>query len=314
MDKNSKIFITGSKGMVGKNLVDELESQGFKNLILTSSSELDLMDREAVFNFFKKQNPDYVIHLAAVVGGVKDKLDNPSKYFRDNMLVNLNVIDACVTIRVKKLLNLSTVCIYPVDAEQPMKEIDFKFGDLGSVNEGYALSKINALKLCQYYSKENKLNSITLVASNLYGKHDKFDESGHVIASLLSKMDTAKKEGKNEVLIWGSGEVRREFLFAKDLAKIIICSLDKLDYQDTIEGIINCGSGQDVTIKELAYKLKEIVGFKGTLIFDKTKPEGQKRRLLDSDNLFKKINLPKMTELITGLKEIYTDYKKRLSE
>ena len=221
---DEKIYITGSSGMLGKNLIDKLKNLGYSNLVYKTSKELNLTERQKVFDFFEKEKPVFVIHLASILGGMQDKIDNPARYLRDNLLINTNVIDACFKYNVKKLINLSSTCIYPTNAKQPANENEFKYGPLELINEGYALSKIVALKLCTYYNNKNA-NFITIIAPNLYGKHDHFNESGHVIPSMMCKMQNAKKNNNKDIQIWGSGNAKREFLFAEDLAEIIIMAI-----------------------------------------------------------------------------------------
>lgn len=306
MNKNSKIFISGSQGMVGRNLVEKMDSLGFKNLIYLSSTELDLTQRQDVFAFFKKEKPEYVIHLAARVGGINANIKFPVEFLRDNLLINTNIIDACYEFKVKKLLNLGSSCIYPKDNPQPMKETDLMRSYLEPTNEGYSLSKICSLKLCQYYNTEYGTNYISLMPPNLYGKYDKFDaEHSHVISSLLMRIHEAKETGQQEVAVWGSGKAKREFMYVEDLVDTIIFSMQNINKQDLVNNcFINIGSNKEISIKELALLIKKIVKYQGSIKFDQTKPEGMKRKLLDS-SLFNTFYPRAKVSIEDGIKMTY---------
>ena len=310
MEKNDKILITGSEGMVGKNLINKLGSLGYLNLILPSKKDLDLREREKVFGYFSKVKPKYVFHLAAKVGGIRANMDSPVEFLRDNLLLNTNVIDASYYSKVKKLVNLGSSCIYPKECSQPMREESLLSGKFEPTNEGYALSKVSSLKLCEFYNKEHGTNFILLMPPNMYGKFDKFDEkNSHVLAALLKKFHESKIKGEDLVSVWGDGTAKREFLYAKDMAEILIFSMDKINSSDLYEkGFLNCGSSEEISIKNLAGLVKKVVGFEGEILFDTSKPTGMKRKLLDSSR-FLSFGFNKLTTLEDGLKETYYWYK-----
>jgi GDP-L-fucose synthase len=311
MDKRSKILITGSGGMVGKNLVEELQNQGYENLIFADKKEINLMNREEVFNFFNENKPEFVFHLASKVGGIKDNSENPVEYLRDNLLLNTNVIDACFKSKIKKTIILNSATIYPPNIEFPVEE-DFFSGKLEPENEAYALSKIYAIKLCEYYNKEYNTNFINLVSTNIYGKYSKFDSTSNVIASLLMRFHEAKIRNKKEVIVWGTGKARREFIYAKDLSQLLILSMKNLDKKDCINSILNCGLGDEFFISEIAEKVKKIIKFEGKIIFDFTKLEGVKRRAMNSTRFKKLIKFNNKTNLETGIQDMYNYYLNNL--
>lgn len=309
MNKNSKIFISGSQGMVGRNLVEKMEVLGYKNLITSSSSELNLTQRQDVFAFFRKEKPEYVIHLAARVGGINANIKFPVEFLRDNLLINTNIIEACYEFKVKKLLNLGSSCIYPKDNPQPMKETDLMRSYLEPTNEGYALSKICSLKLCQYYNIEYGTNYISLMPPNLYGRYDKFHaEFSHVISSLLMRIHEAKETNQAEVEVWGSGEAKREFMYVGDLVDIILFSIKNINKKDLVNNcFINIGSNEEISIKDLALLIKKTVNYQGLIKFDKTKPEGMRRKLLDS-KLFNELCPRENVSVEEGIKRTYDYY------
>ena len=295
--------------MVGRSLMKDLKSKGFNNLLTLSSKKLDLRNRNATFKFFKKKRPEYVFHAASKVGGIKASMDDPVGFLRDNLLINVNVIDACYKFKVKKLVNLGSSCIYPKETAQPMKEKNLLSSKFEPTNEGYSLSKICSLKLCEYYNKKKGTNFISLMPPNLYGEYDKFDkERSHVIGALIMKIHAAKIEEKKEVEIWGTGNAKREFMYVGDISKAMIFAMENLNKEDLWEqGFLNTGTGNEVTIKKLANLIKKVVGFKGKLIFDKTKPEGVLKKLMDSSLFLKKGFKPEV-KLEVGLKKAYKYY------
>jgi len=311
MKKEDKILITGGRGMVGKNLILKLRNLGFENLIFPSMKELDLRNREEVFQFFNQEKIDYVFHLAAKVGGIKSNMNNPVEYLRDNLLLNTNIIDACYKFKIKKLINLGSSCIYPKNCLQPMKEEDLLSGKLEPTNEGYALSKICSLKLCKYYNEQYGTNFISLMPPNMYGEYEKFDEEhSHVLAALLKRFHEAKINGDNYISVWGTGDVKREFLYVGDMVEGLIFSMDKLKVENLVNNcFLNCGSGEEISIKELAFKIKEIVGFEGEIKFDVNKPEGMVRKLLDSSR-FNFLSFRHEINLEEGIKKTYEYFKK----
>ena len=282
MEKKAAILVTGSGGMVGKALVKKLKEEGYDNLLLPGSKELDLKNQQQVEEYFSRNQIEYVFHLAAKVGGIAANIAAPGEYLYDNLLIAANVLEAAHRYNVKKLLYLGSSCIYPRECKQPMKEEYLLTGRLEPTNEGYALGKIAGLKLCEYYNKQYGTNFIALMPCNLYGENDHFDsERSHVVAALISKFEKACAEGLTEVEIWGDGSARREFLHIDDAASAMVYFMDKHDDANTLGPFVNIGLGKDVSIRELAYLIQEIVGFKGRIVFDASKPNGMPQKLLD---------------------------------
>jgi len=278
MLKNAKIFVAGSKGMVGSAIIRNLESNGFINIIKKSSKELDLRNQKDVLAFFEKEKPEYVFLAAAKVGGIHANNIYPADFIFDNMMIQNNVIHAAYVHKAEKLLFLGSSCIYPKLAPQPLKEEYLLTGTLEPTNEAYAIAKISGLKMCEYYKKQYGCNFISVMPTNLYGINDNFNlQNSHVLPALLRKFIEAKEKNTKEVMIWGSGSPMREFLFVDDLAEACVFLMQ--NYNDT--EFVNIGTGLDVTIKELAETIKKIVDFSGDLVFDATKPDGTPRKLLD---------------------------------
>jgi GDP-L-fucose synthase len=278
MLKNSKIFIAGSNGMVGSAILRKLKKDGFKNLITRSSRELDLRNQEEVYSFFEKEKPDYVFLSAAKVGGIFANKSYPGEFFYDNIMIQSNVIHASYLNNVKKLLFLGSSCIYPKFSEQPIKEEYLLTGELEPTNEAYAIAKISGLKMCEYYNKQFGCCYISVMPTNLYGINDNFDlQNSHVLPALLRKFIEAKINNQKDVVIWGTGTPLREFLYVDDLANA--CVFLMKNYSESSP--VNIGTGEEVSIRELAQKIKDIVSFNGELIFDTTKPDGTPRKLLD---------------------------------
>jgi GDP-L-fucose synthase len=278
MEKTAKIFVAGSNGMVGSAIVRKLKSEGFINLILTSSKELDLRNQQAVTDFFSSNKPEYVFLAAAKVGGIYANDKFPAEFLYDNLMIQNNVIHNCYLNHVKKLLFLGSSCIYPKFAQQPIKEEYLLTGSLEPTNEAYAIAKIAGVELCKFYKKQYGCNFISAMPTNLYGINDNFNlTSSHVLPALLRKFIEAKNNNLSNVSIWGSGTPMREFLFVDDLASASLFLMQNYADAETI----NVGTGVDVTIKELAETIKRIVGFNGELVFDASKPDGTPRKLLD---------------------------------
>jgi GDP-L-fucose synthase len=282
MQKDSKIFVAGHHGLVGSAIVRNLENHGYKNLVLRSRKETDLTNSTAVARLFETESPEYVFLAAAKVGGILANSSYPADFIRDNLAIQLNVIDAAYKNGVKKLEFLGSSCIYPKFAPQPMKEEYLLTGALEPTNEWYAIAKIAGIKLCQAYRQQYGFNAISLMPTNLYGPGDNFDlKNSHVLPALIRKFHEAKMEGRNEVVIWGTGTPRREFLHVDDLASAAVFLMEQYDGAE----IVNVGVGEDVTIAELAGLVKHVVGFEGNLVFDTTKPDGTPRKLLDVSRL-----------------------------
>ena len=277
LKKSDKIFVAGHRGMVGSALVRRFEAEGFTNL-LTRDRSLELMNESAVATFLQTEKPTVVILAAAKVGGIKANNDYPVEFLLDNLRIQNNVICSAFQSGVRKLLFLGSSCIYPKLAPQPIRETALLTGALEPSNEGYAIAKIAGIKLCQAYAREHGANFISVMPTNLYGPNDNFDlESSHVMAALLRKAHEAKKRNEKKLVVWGTGEPRREFLHVDDLAAACLLLLERYDSPE----IINIGYGEDVTIRELAELICDVIGFDGELVWDKTKPDGTPRKLLD---------------------------------
>jgi GDP-L-fucose synthase len=278
VQKSDKIFIAGHRGLVGSALVRKLEHDGFANLATRDRAQLDLTNHGAVDDFFALEKPAIVIFAAARVGGIKANSDEPVEFLLENIQMQNNVIRAAHQTGVRKLLFLGSSCIYPKHAPQPIPESALLTGPLEPTNEAYAIAKIAGVKLCQAYAREYGANFISAMPTNLYGPNDNFDlVSSHVLPALLRKAHEAKTKGDRELVVWGSGEPRREFLHVDDLAAACVFLLEKYDSPE----IINVGCGQDISIRELAGLICEVVGFAGALAWDTTKPDGTPRKLLD---------------------------------
>jgi len=282
MQRSEKIFVAGHRGMVGSALIRGLETAGFNKLLKRDRSELDLGDSEAVTKFFRNEKPEVVIFAAAKVGGIKANNEQPVEFLLENLHVQNNVIAAAHESGVRKLLFLGSSCIYPKLAPQPIPESALLSGPLEPTNEAYAIAKIAGVKLCQAFSREYGANFISAMPTNLYGPNDNFDlETSHVLAALLRKAYEAKKSSARELVVWGTGTPRREFLHVDDCASACLFLLEKYDSPE----IINVGCGEDISIHELAELICDVVGFDGELSWDKTKPDGTPRKLLDLSKL-----------------------------
>ena len=283
MTPDSKIFVAGHRGMVGSAIVRALASQGFTQILTLPRAELDLLNRSAVRAFFEKERPEFVIDAAARVGGIVANSEKPVEFLLENLTLQNNLIEAAADFGCAKLLFLGSSCIYPKLAPQPIREDALLTGLLEPTNDAYAIAKIAGIKLCQAYAREYGKNFLSAMPTNLYGPHDNFDlHTSHVLPALIRKIHEAKKSGASEVLVWGTGTPRREFLHADDLADACVFLLKNYDSPE----LINIGSGTDVTIRELAELVCEVLGYDGTLAFDPTKPDGTPRKLMDSSRLF----------------------------
>jgi GDP-L-fucose synthase len=278
VEKSDKIFIAGHRGLVGSALVRKLQQDGFTDLLLRDRSQLDLRNETGVGRFFEQEKPAVVILAAAKVGGIKANDDLPVEFLLENLQMQNNVVRAAYENEVRKLLFLGSSCIYPKHAPQPIPESALLTGPLEPTNEAYAIAKIAGIKLCQAYGREYGANFISAMPTNLYGPNDNFDlVSSHVLPALLRKAHMAKQEEKSELVVWGSGKPRREFLHVDDLAAACVFLLEKYDSPE----IINIGCGEDISIRELAELICDTVGFSGELAWDTTKPDGTPRKLLD---------------------------------
>ena len=282
MDKTSCIYVAGHRGLVGSALVRCLRAQGFDNLVLRSRRELDLISKQEVDTLFAGARPQYVFLAAAKVGGILANSRYPADFIHNNLMVQLNVIDAAWRFGVRKLLFLGSSCIYPKYALQPIKEEYLLAGPLEPTNEWYAIAKIAGIKLCQAYWAQHGLRAISLMPTNLYGPGDNYNlETSHVLPALIRKIHEAREEGRPEVVIWGTGKARREFLHVDDLAAAAVFLMQRYEEPE----IVNVGTGEDVTIAELAQLIARIAGYKGRFVFDTSKPDGTLRKLLDVSRL-----------------------------
>lgn len=306
MKQNSKIYIAGHNGMVGSAILRKLKAEGFENLVLRSSKELDLRDQSAVNAFFEVEKPDYVFLAAAKVGGIVANNTYRADFLYDNLMIEANVIHAAYVHKVTKLLFLGSSCIYPKFAPQPMKEEDLLTGILEPTNEPYAIAKIAGIKLCENYRRQYGCDFISAMPTNLYGPGDNYDlQNSHVIPALIRKFHEAKVSGAKEVVVWGTGAPLREFMHVDDLANA--CYFLMMNYSD--EQFVNIGSGQEVSIKELAEMIKDIVGFEGALVFDISKPDGTPRKLMDSGKLMG-MGFLTFINLAKGIPEVYNNLVK----
>jgi GDP-L-fucose synthase len=304
VQKQSSIFVAGHRGLAGGAIVRELQEAGYTNLVTRTRREVDLTDRAAVRRFFDKARPAVVVLAAAKVGGIKANNDFPVEYLLENLHIQNNVIEAAADFDAAKLLFLGSSCIYPKFAPQPIPESALLTGALEPTNDAYAIAKIAGIKLCQAYAREYAKNFICAMPTNLYGPGDNFDlQNSHVLPALLRKVHEARASGAREVVVWGTGTPRREFLHVSDLASACRFLLENYDAPE----IVNVGCGEDVTIRELATLVCEIVGFTGALAFDTTKPDGTPRKLLDTARLTTLGWRPRLS-LRDGLAETYAWY------
>ncbi len=312
MKKNDPIYISGHNGMVGSAIFTQLKNSGYSNLLTRSKSELDLLDQYSVEAFFRKFKPKYVILAAAKVGGILSNRDNPGQFIYENLMIQNNVIHSAKEHGVDKLLFLGSSCIYPKNAKQPLKEEYLLGGPLEPTNEPYAIAKIAGIKMCESYYRQYGCNFISVMPTNLFGENDNFDlKTSHVLPALMRKIHEAKISNLDTVEVWGSGNVRREFLHVEDMASACLSIMQRIDaenlYEDQHISQINIGSGQDITIKQLADLIKNIIGYQGKFVFDISKPDGTYQKLLDVTSLSKIGWAPKYS-LREGIAKTYNWY------
>lgn len=301
MESNAKIYVAGHNGLVGSAIVRTLKNQGYSNLVLKSSKELDLCRQADVEAFFEATKPDYVFLAAAKVGGIHANNTYRASFLYDNMMIEANVIHSAYQTGVKKLLFLGSSCIYPKLAPQPMQEESLLSGSLEPTNEPYAIAKIAGLKLCENYCRQYGVNFISAMPTNLYGLNDNFDlANSHVLPALMRKFHEAKLTQQPTVEVWGSGSPLREFLYVDDLAEGLLFLMDHYDGID----FINLGSGKEVSIKELAITLKDVIGYNGDIVFDSSKPDGTPRKLMDVSKL-SALGWQAQTSLKDGIAKTY---------
>lgn len=304
MELNSKIYVAGHQGMVGSAILLNLKNKGYKNLIVKTSSELNLINQNDVAVFFEKEKPEYVFLAAAKVGGIVANNTYRADFIYNNLMIQNNVIHSSHLNKVKKLLFLGSSCIYPKNAIQPMKEEYLLTGLLEETNEPYAIAKIAGIKMCDGYRDQYGCNFISVMPTNLYGFNDNYDlVNSHVLPALIRKFHEAKTNNNKSVVVWGTGSPLREFLHATDMADACVFLMQ--NYND--KGLINIGSGVEISIKDLAFLIKEITNYEGEIIFDSTKPDGTLRKLMDSSKL-QNLGWKHTIELKNGINEIY-NYK-----
>lgn len=304
MKTSSKIFLAGHRGLVGSAIYRKLKAEGFGDVVTRRSSELDLRNQRAVQAFFEEIQPEYVFLAAAKVGGILANSTYPAQFLYDNLMIASNVIHASYEYGVKKLLNLGSSCIYPKLAPQPLKEEYLLTGPLEPTNRAYAIAKIAAIELCDSYRQEYGCDFVSAMPTNLYGPNDNFDlETSHVLPALIRKMHEAKENNKPSVEIWGTGSPKREFLYSDDLADACVFIMRKVSEP----GPINVGTGKDISIKDLALLIKDIVGFKGELYYDTSKPDGTPRKLMDVTKI-NNLDWQAKTDLSVGIRKAYEAY------
>lgn len=309
MKKESKIYIAGHNGLVGSAILRKFKLAGFTNIITRTRDELNLLSQEEVKNFFEKEKPEYVILAAAKVGGIEANMTQQADFLYENLQIQNNVIWQANLNDAKKLLFLGSSCIYPRDCSQPMKEEYFLNGKPEPTNEGYALAKIAGMKLCEKINEQYKKNFISCMPTNIYGEGDNFNQnSSHVIPALISRIYEAKTKDLSEVVIWGSGQSRREFLYVDDLADAVLWLLENYNEKQ----FLNIGTGEDISIKELAYIIKDLVGYKGELFFDTTKPDGMPKKLLDVSKI-ETLGWKYKINFNDGLEKTYKFYLNKLN-
>ena len=309
MEKASKIYIAGHRGMVGSAIFRKLQKEGYSNLLTRTSSELDLRDQKAVADFFLKEKPDYVFLAAAKVGGIIANNTYRADFLFDNLSIQNNVIHQSYLNGVKKLMFLGSSCIYPKHAPQPLREEYLLTGLLETTNEPYAIAKIAGIKMCEAYRSQYGCNFISVMPTNLYGFNDNYHpQNSHVLPALIRKFNEAKLNSSEHVTILGTGSPRREFLFSDDLANACYYLMQNYDEP----GMINVGTGEDITIKDLALLIQKIIGFDGDLVFDPSRPDGTPRKLLDVSKLHNK-GWKHEVDLEQGIRMVYNDFIKNYS-
>jgi GDP-L-fucose synthase len=304
MNKNSKIYVAGHRGMVGSAIVRKLQKEGYSNILTASSKDVDLTNQEATNQWFEANKPDYVFVAAAKVGGIQANNIYRADFLYQNLMIECNTIHASFQQNVKKLLFLGSTCIYPKLAPQPLKEEYLLSGYLEETNEPYAIAKIAGIKLCESYKRQYGCNFISAMPTNLYGPNDNYDlNNSHVLPALIRKFHEAKINNQAEVIMWGTGSPFREFLHADDLADSLYFLMQNYDGEE----FVNCGSGEEISIKDLALLIKDIVGFEGNIIHDTTKPDGTPRKLTDVSKLHN-LGWKHQINLKDGIQAVYQEF------
>lgn len=319
MNLNSKIYVAGHKGLVGSGIWRALERHGYTNLIGKTIDEVDLINQQSVENFFADEKPEYVVLVAAKVGGIVANSTYRGQFIYENMMIEMNVIHAAKMHGVKKLLFLGSSCIYPKMAPQPMLEEHLLTGPLEPTNEPYAIAKIAGIRLCDAYNRQYGTNFISAMPTNMYGPGDNYHpENSHVLPAFIRRFHEAKEQGLEKVTCWGSGSPFREFLYSDDLAEACVFLLKNTNYQDvafvdesgTVQSHVNVGSGKEISIKELAETVKDVVGYEGEIEWDTSKPDGTPRKLMDSSKLMK-LGWAPVVEMHEGIARAYQDFQNR---
>ncbi len=313
MNKNIKVYIVGHKGLVGSAIVRRLKKAGFNNLIYKTHKELDLINQQVVKDFFCKERPEWVFLAAAKVGGIMANIKNPSEFLYENLMIECNIINSAYKYGIEKLLFLGSSCIYPRECSQPMKEEYLLNGKLEPSNEGYGLAKIAGLKLCEYYDKQYNRNFISLVPSNVYGIGDNFNlNNSHVIAALIGRFHKAKVKKLSTIKIWGTGKVKREFLYVDDLADACLYFMQNYDAEG-LPHFINIGTGKDISIKKLTELIRGIEGYEGKIVWDTSKPDGMPSKVVDI-TIANKLGWQAKTSLEEGVKRTYMWFLKNINK
>jgi len=308
INHSAKIFISGHSGMLGSVTLNLFKEKGYSNIVTATHSELDLTNQQAVENYFEREKPDYVIHIAAKVGGIKANIDNPAIFLYDNLMMQANCINAAFKHKVKKFVFIGSSCIYPAASPQPMLENYLLDGKLEPTNEGYAIAKITGIKLLETYNKQYGFNGISLIPSNLYGPNDSFDLGhAHVLSSLVKRFSDAKRNNDSAITLWGTGIARREFLHVTDFSTAILYFFENYNSPEPI----NIGPGNDISIKELADLIAEKIAFKGTIVWDDTKPNGMLRKCMEVSKM-KNFGFEPAIALEKGIDQVITSYTNQL--
>ncbi|MEK6744571.1 MAG: GDP-L-fucose synthase [Nitrospirota bacterium] len=311
MDIDAKIYVAGHNGLVGSAIVRKLRAMGYSRIITRTHAELDLTRQEQVLRFFQRERPEYVFLAAAKVGGIHANNAYPAEFIYTNLMIEVNVIHAAYLAKVTKLLFLGSSCIYPRDCPQPIKENYLLTGPLEQTNDAYAVAKIAGIKMCNSYNRQYGMNFISVMPTNLYGPNDNYDlQNSHVLPALIRKVHEAKLAGAGEVVVWGTGTPRREFLYSDDLADATIFLMSRYDANDLGE-LINIGIGDDISIGELAELVVAVIGFTGRIVFDRSKPDGTPRKLLDIGRMLA-LGWKAKTTLGEGIQSSYQDYQAAL--
>ena len=319
LKKTDKVYVAGHGGLVGSAIVRHLRERGFSNLLLRTHEELELTDQRSVREFFNVEKPDYVIIAAAKVGGIHANNTYPADFIYENMMIESNIIHSSFLNNVKRLLFLGSTCIYPREVKQPMEESALLTGVLEPTNEPYAIAKIAGIKLCESYNRQYNTDFRSVMPTSLYGVNDNFHpENSHIIPALMQRFHEAKINKCAQATVWGTGNARREFLYVDDMAAaaVFVLDLDKVTYEKATQPMlshINIGTGVDVTIRDLAYAIKEVVGYEGELVFDTNKPDGAPRKLIDVTRL-SQMGWHYSIELKDGLSKTYSWYLQTVAD